>query len=706
MKARRIYTFGNFRLDATAKVLLRQDEPVRLTKKAIETLLALVENCGLVLTKEELMRTVWPDRVVDEANLAQNVAVIRKALAVEHGEPGSIETFPGRGYRILGPIASAEVLNDGAPEPVSPAGTRRVLRIVLVSSAGLIAVALLLVWALRPAGLASSADEPRRIPVTRQAGKEDQPAISPDGKAVAFVWERAEHAAGIWVQDADRNSPRQVTPEDGIYSSPAWSPDGRRLAYLRFRNSTGKLLVRSLESGGEKEIADIFYTRFSLPNRHLDWSPDGRFLVLDDADGPRQALGVFLVSLETGEKKRLTRPPDDIIGDVDPRFSPDGKTVSFIRAFHRTRDELFTVPRDGGTPVQLTSDRKQITSQDWTSSGKAVVFSSDRSGEFRLWQLDYAPNKAASSPRRLAIYADFALQVALARHAPALVYSVLQQGRNIWRLDLNAKPETPGRWVRVAASSAQDASPQYSPQGDKISFRSDRSGEEQIWVSDSAGRDPVQITYGMLNPSVPRWSPDGRAIVFNNAASQEIFTARLGADGGWSVASLKAAGIHPVFSPDGRWIYAGAPASIVRLPAQGGPAAEVVHIRGISLDISPDGRYIYFVRDPSGTQLWRVEAASGQAEKVLDGLVPYCSSCWALGSAGIYYLGAEDTVPEKQALHFRDLATGRDRTILDYPEPLSPIGSGPFSLSPGGRYLLSVRVDPSNADIFRVEPFR
>lgn len=707
MKQRLIYTFGAFRLDATAKVLLRDEEPVRLTRKAIETLLALVENCGVVLTKEELMHTVWPDRVVDEANLAQNIAVIRKALGVEHGAPGCIETFPGRGYRIIGPVTVTAAPHETPAYPAAPLPPRRFPpRAALAAGAGVVAAAAALVWLLAPAKVDSSAEELRRAPVTRMAGKEDQPAVSPDGKAVAFVWERTEGAAGIWVQESGRDSPRQISAEDGVYSSPAWSPDGRRLAYMRFRHSTGALLVRSLEIGEEREIASVFYTRYGLPCRHLDWSPDGRYLVIDDAAAPRQALGIYLVSLETGEKKQLTHPPsDEIIGDVDPRFSPDGTTVSFIRAFHRTRLDLFAVARLGGAPLQLTSDGKQITSQDWSSDGKRLIFSSDRSGEFRLWVLDYVPAKGASTPRRLPIYADFPLQVALSRHAPVLVYSVLQQDRNIWRLDLAAKADAPGRWERVVASSGQDASPQYSPQGDKISFRSDRSGEEQLWVAASDGSDPVQITQGTLNPSVPRWSPDGRAIVFNNAKTREISVARLGADGGWSVSPLKIIGVHPVFSRDGLWIFA-ATDSIIRVPAHGGPVSEVAKIRGISLDLSPDGRYLYFVREPSGTQLWRLETATGRTEKVLDGLVPFCSSCWALGSGGIYYLGAEDDSLEKQALRFRDLNTGRDRKIIEYPEPLSPIGSGPFSLSPDGRYLLCVRLDPSNADIFRVEPFR
>ena len=98
----RSYQFGEFRLNGGSRVLLRANEPVRLPLKAIEILLTLVERCGDVVTKEEIMAAVWPDKVVDEANLKQNIAVIRKCLCVEPGMPGHIETFVGRGYRIIG----------------------------------------------------------------------------------------------------------------------------------------------------------------------------------------------------------------------------------------------------------------------------------------------------------------------------------------------------------------------------------------------------------------------------------------------------------------------------------------------------------------------------------------------------------------------------------------------------------------------------
>ncbi len=92
----------------------------------------------------------------------------------------------------------------------------------------------------------------------------------------------------------------------------------------------------------------------------------------------------------------------------------------------------------------------------------------------------------------------------------------------------------------------------------------------------------------------------------------------------------------------------------------------------------------------------------------MDRLVPYWSSCWALSSTGIYFLANKGALDRQAlyALYFHDFAYGNEKEIIDYPESLSPIGTGPFSLSPDGRYLLCVRVDPSNSDTFRVAPFR
>jgi DNA-binding winged helix-turn-helix (wHTH) protein/TolB-like protein/Tfp pilus assembly protein PilF len=98
------YQFGAFRLDPVEKVLLNGDVPAPLTPKTVETLLALVERHGHVVTKDELLRAVWPDTVVEENNLAQHISMLRRVLVETAGNGQLIETIPKRGYRFVGPV--------------------------------------------------------------------------------------------------------------------------------------------------------------------------------------------------------------------------------------------------------------------------------------------------------------------------------------------------------------------------------------------------------------------------------------------------------------------------------------------------------------------------------------------------------------------------------------------------------------------------
>jgi DNA-binding winged helix-turn-helix (wHTH) protein/TolB-like protein len=103
-KTHHLYEFGSFVLDTMQHALLRNGELVPLTPKTYDTLLVLVQNSGRMLSKEELMNTLWPDRFVEESNLTQQISVIRKALAESPGEHRYIVTVPGRGYRFAAAV--------------------------------------------------------------------------------------------------------------------------------------------------------------------------------------------------------------------------------------------------------------------------------------------------------------------------------------------------------------------------------------------------------------------------------------------------------------------------------------------------------------------------------------------------------------------------------------------------------------------------
>lgn len=171
------YRFGPFRLDKEPLMLSLGEAPIALGPKVVETLLALVEHPGEVLTKAELLDRVWPEGFVEEANLAQNIYVIRKALRL-HWDCDVIETVPRRGYRFTGPVAveRSEQPHIAAPALAAPASRPR-----RIGPLAAVAAAVALAFGLT---LAAVAHSPR--PATHG------PALSADGERLyamgKFYW--------------------------------------------------------------------------------------------------------------------------------------------------------------------------------------------------------------------------------------------------------------------------------------------------------------------------------------------------------------------------------------------------------------------------------------------------------------------------------------------------------------------------------------
>src|SRR6202522_302175 len=107
-----LYEFGPFRMDPDRQVLLRENQPIPVTPKAFETLLALVRRSRDVVSKEELLKEVWPDSFVEESNLSQNIFMLRKALGDTAENRQYIVTLPGKGYRFAAPVRAVTQQGD------------------------------------------------------------------------------------------------------------------------------------------------------------------------------------------------------------------------------------------------------------------------------------------------------------------------------------------------------------------------------------------------------------------------------------------------------------------------------------------------------------------------------------------------------------------------------------------------------------------
>ncbi len=119
LETKHFYDFGDFRLDLTEKVLLRDGKSVPITPKVFETLQVFVENAGRLIEKDELMQKLWQDRFVEESNLTFNVKMLRKALGDSASKPVFIETVPKRGYRFIAEVRHVELEEKDSPENFS-----------------------------------------------------------------------------------------------------------------------------------------------------------------------------------------------------------------------------------------------------------------------------------------------------------------------------------------------------------------------------------------------------------------------------------------------------------------------------------------------------------------------------------------------------------------------------------------------------------
>jgi Tol biopolymer transport system component/predicted Ser/Thr protein kinase len=549
----------------------------------------------------------------------------------------------------------------------------------------------------------SSATSLRIIPFTSFPGRKSEPAFSADGNQIAFVWDGGSgENLDIYLQLIDGGTPLRLTTNAAPDLSPCWAPDGRRIAFIRSSKDEGGLYMVPALGGPERKLAS-----FKDP-LDADWSPDGKQIAVTDKPSPQEPGNIFLVSVESGEKRKLPSPSGQVDSDQTPRFSPDGRMLAFIHSPNFLIDDIYLVPTAGGEPKRLTFDNRQIAGLTWTSDGREIVFSSNRGGPYGLWRLPVS----GGSPEPLPAIGENAEEPAISRHGSHLAYTYLRTNRNIWRApgpSSTAKSSAPTKFI---ASTRSQSSPQYSPDGGKIAFASDRSGSPEIWVCDSERQNPVQLTnFGRTITDTPRWSPDGRYIAFDSRAegSSDIYV--ISVDGGSPrrLTTEPSADITPVWSKDGRWIYFGSDRSgdfqLWKVPSEGGQAVQVTKQGGYATFVSPDDKYIYYTKQgPSQLSepgIWRVPVDGGEEVRIFD------KGFWGetvVLSDGICFLDHE--VTPNPNINFFSVAT-RQVTRLATIEKAKYAGGPPnLTVSPDGKWVLYWQVDQIDNDIMLVENFR
>ncbi len=341
VELKQFYEFGDFRLDCTNKLLLRDGINMSITKKMFETLNVLVENADRLVEKDELMQKIWHDRFVEESNLTFNIKMIRKALGDSANSPTYIETVPRRGYRFIAEVKEFAERKEIAPVIIPQKEVvilqketvpirknsylfAAVLSVVLISSLGFGS------WLWQKssshifAPILSAEFASAKISDT---GKVQHAVISQDGKYVAYI-SQVNGKQSLWLRHLETANNTPIIPSsDDIYYGLAFSKDGETLFFTRRVREENEVM-------GIYRIPVFGGVPIKIAERCEGWisvSPDDKQISFVRYEKGVGDLNKLMVVDVDGKNEREVKVSESQNVYWANAFSPDGKKTAFIR---------------------------------------------------------------------------------------------------------------------------------------------------------------------------------------------------------------------------------------------------------------------------------------------------------------------------------------------------------------------------------------
>jgi len=509
--------FGLFRANLSTGELWKAERKVRLQQQPFQVLTLLLQRPGSVVTREELQKAVWAANTFVEFDQGLNTAVrkIRRVLGDSAENPRFIETLPRKGYRFIAPVVA------GSPEADAPAEAplwlvrKPILAAFGIALGLIVALGFWLAWRPRPSPRPFS--ESRLQQITSDLGFTGFPALSRDGKLLAYASDRSEQGnVDIWVQQVGGGPALRLTQHQGADHSPDFSPDGRTIAFCSTRDGGGIYAVPAL--GGEARFLTKggWRPRFSPGGGHVAYTAT----IQGSFDGSR----IYVLPLN-GEPARQLAP--EFLSAASPVWTPDGNYLVFVGVHPKQGGDLWAVSLDGrsllklGAMAILKQQFLHLNELDgFLPDGGSLVFSAASGDATNLWRLPLSKGtwQAAGPAERLTfgVSESGASTVLPGR----IVFQSVAASARLWELPVDAdRGVVRGELVRLTDTSASGFD--LSADGRKLVFRSDRSQRLDIFVKDLATREERAITDGPpVLRGMPRISPDGTRIAFSRRSPQ------------------------------------------------------------------------------------------------------------------------------------------------------------------------------------------
>jgi Tol biopolymer transport system component/DNA-binding winged helix-turn-helix (wHTH) protein len=471
---------------------------IDLPPKVVQVWLHLVENQTRTVTRNELIESIWKgNQLVGERALTQVIWQLRKSFKDTGFEDEIIQTIPKIGYRLAGEPTTAK-------KKSVPVQKYAILSVLVT--------ALLIVISVIATAQYNQFAEPslaQHLQLTDFSKGETSPDLSFDGRLLAFEAIGARKIPNVYYIDLTDPKKKRISVGQSEHpeTSPSWSRDATLLAFIRYReNHFCHVMLFDLKLKAERKVANC---GMSILKR-VDWSPTNKALAFSACEQDQTTCGIVIYDLDENKQKFVTQRPASVpFIDLFPRWSPGGDKLAFTRINNSFAFGLYTIDVDVLNQERLIEEYECcFNGMDWVSSGEQLILAHGESNNPWLSLVDTEQNVTNSLERS----ATSALFPSVSIGTNSVAYSTKSISSSIQNVDISS---ISGSNVKTILNTiGYDKNAHMSADGNWLTFESNKSGKNEIWVSEINGGNQYSVSANLYNVSTPTWNPSGEYIAF------------------------------------------------------------------------------------------------------------------------------------------------------------------------------------------------